>query len=125
MSITNLLLRYGKLKAVTRPGPGMRIKGQWQDNPAGNTQFPATISMQPFGLREMMLIAEGERPRRWMWVYSDTALQGVVPPRQKGDRLTYQDGTVFEIQNAADFAEAAARLSLNHFKYKAAAIEQD
>lgn len=120
--ITDLLKRYGAVTTVTRPGPTARVQGQAQPVGALDKTFQVMASIQPFTPRDILRLPEGDRVRRWFWVFSDTALQAVTPPTQKGDRLPYPDGSTLEIQGPADFVQSAQVSSVNHFVYKAAAV---
>ena len=113
--------RHGGPVLVTRPSPGSYVGGKWVDGPSP-AQFTATMSIQPFSLREMLILPESERSRMYVKVYSDTPVRPLdEATATKGDRFPYDNRTM-EVQKNGTWDIPKVTLQ-PHFKAIAAAIE--
>ena len=99
--------------SFTRLGRGSTVNGKWADGPPA--EFKTLCLIQPFSLREMMALPEGERTKAWVKIYSVDQLLPVDQEAQtKGDRFTYL-GKPFEVQKMGTF-DALAPGRNHHFK---------
>jgi hypothetical protein len=115
------LFRKGKSILITRRTPGSYVNGKWQDGPSPTT-FRAFVSIQPFSLREMLLLPEGERNREHIRIYCDVPLRPLVQETGvKGDLVPYNDRT-YEVQQSGTW-DIPRQTALPHFKAVAAWVE--
>lgn len=114
---------FAKPVVVTRPPKQVVTKGR-ASYPGLPRKFKATMSIQPFNERDMMLLPEGERTKQWVKIYSDTLLQATVQNiGQKGDRLPY-NGFTYEVQGSMTW-DLPGQTRIPHFKSRAVMVQKD
>jgi len=118
--VTNIIVTGGDSQAEGEiaSASGGYVDGEFE---AGIEEtFEIEISMQPLGGKELLLMSEGERTKRYMKGYTATELQTAEQSSaQKADRVAY-NGTIFEVQKIERWMET----DLNHYEVLFAEVNE-
>jgi hypothetical protein len=96
---------------VRRTAPGTYVAGRYVPGSAQNVTVTANI--QPLNGKELLQLAEGDRQRQALKVYTAFALEN-------GDEVARADGNRFEVQAVEDWTVFAQP----HYKARLVRIEE-
>ncbi|HCU25441.1 MAG TPA: hypothetical protein DF383_10530 [Deltaproteobacteria bacterium] len=117
MSGADLIAKFGQTLTVRRKATGEYVNGEYQ--PGAESTFQAVLSVQPLSDKERINLPEGQRNKRILKGYSDTALQVADEATgAMGDRIEF-DGTDFEVTRVASWPG-----DLTHWKVELAEVNR-
>ncbi|HEX5034653.1 MAG TPA: hypothetical protein VFW62_09250 [bacterium] len=117
MSGAALIGHFGQARTVRRRAPGDYVAGTYQ--PGAESSFSAVLSVQPLSDKERLNLPEGQRNKRILKGYSDTALQVAdEATKTMGDRVQF-DGTDFEVTRVETWPG-----DLSHWKVELAEVNR-
>lgn len=128
MSGASLIKRFSRNDiGLIRKGPGGYVDGYWVEGAIEMIGDPPAIplfegSVQELSQKELMLLPEGDRTKRWIKIYTVLVLR--TQAEHQNSDIVVVDGVQYQVMNVSNQFTPGAKMKLLHYRYECSTMNE-